>query len=172
MKIIGMTALLYGSTYLDAAIRSIIDNVDEHYILYCPHSSHGHNSGILPPASESESILHEIAWNAAGTKLRWVNGDWQQENEQRNSIFHYAPDADAIVVVDSDEVYEDGLVQEALEVGFDMRCGQLRLSFTHMWRSFKRGFAHDPAYPTRIVFPKQSGETVTLNTDKRIWHYD
>lgn len=171
MKIIGMTALLYGTSYLDAAIRSIIDSVDEHYILYCPHPSHGYNNGILPPASESESNLHEIAWNAAGTKLRWIRGDWQRENEQRNSIFHYAPNSDVIVIVDSDECYADGLADEAIAYGIGAGCGQLRLPFTHLWRSFRKGFAHDPAYPTRVVFPNQSGETLTMPTDKRIWHF-
>jgi hypothetical protein len=171
MKIVGMTALLYGTTYLEAAIRSIIDSVDEHYILYCPHPSHGYNNGILPPASESESNLHEIAWQAAGTKLRWIRGDWQRENEQRNAIFQYAPDADAIVIVDSDEVYTDGLAQDAIEYGLNSDVNQLRLPFVHMWRSFKRGFIHDPAYPTRVMFPKQQGVTLTMFTTKRIWHY-
>ena len=169
MKIVAMTALLYGKDYLSYAIRSIIDSVDEHYVMYCPYPSHGYNNGNLPPETESE--LHQIAWEAAGLKLRWIRGDWQRENDQRNSIFYYAPDAHAIVIVDSDEVYADGLVDEAIEYGFMARCGQLRLPFVHLWRSFKRGFAHDPAYPTRIVFPGQSGETVTMPTDKRIWHF-
>lgn len=169
MNIVGMTALLYGKTYLDAAIRSIIYDVDEYHVLYCPHPSHGYNNGILPPDTEAE--LHEIAWQAAGTKLRWHKGDWQRENEQRNSIFYYAPTADAIVIVDSDEVYEDFLAGEALDYGFRTGASQLRLPFIHLWRSFNRGFAHDPAYPTRVIFPKLSGAPQTLDTPRRIWHY-
>lgn len=164
-----MTALLYGKSYLKAAIESIIDSVNEHHILYCPHPSHGYNNGILPPDTEQE--LYDIAAEAAGNKLRWHKGDWLYESEQRNSIYYYAPDADAIVIVDSDEAYADGLADEALMNGFVSKVGQLRLPFWHMWRTFKRGFAHDPAYPTRVVFPKQSGATYTLPTNKVIWHY-
>lgn len=169
MKVVGMTALLYGKSYLEAAIKSIIDSVQEHHVLYCPHPSHGYNNGILPPESEDE--LYAIAKSAAGEKLRWWRGDWQRENEQRNSIFYYAPDADAIVVLDSDEVYADYLAHDALEWGFSAKCGQLRLPFIHLWRSFKRGFAHDPAYPTRLIFPKQSGATETMSTNRAIWHF-
>lgn len=171
MKIVGMTALLYGTTYLKYAIQSIIDVVDEHYILYCPHPSHGYNNGILPPASESEDNLHQLAYEAAGKKLRWIKGDWQHEDEQRNSIFYYAPDSDAIIIVDSDEVYEDGLALQGLVRGLKLGTNHLRIPFCHLWRSFKRGFAHDPAYPTRMVFPKQSGAGVELPTDKVIWHF-
>jgi hypothetical protein len=168
-KIVAYTALHYGKTYLDAAIRSIIYDVDEYHVLYCPHPSHGYNNGMLPPDTEEE--LHAIAWEAAGTKLRWHKGDWQRENDQRNSIFQYAPTADAIVIVDSDEVYEDFLVGEALALGFRVGCNQLRLPFIHLWRSFNRGFSRDPAYPTRVLFPKQSGRTETLATGRSIWHY-
>lgn len=169
MKVVGCTALLYGKTYLDAAIRSIIDAVDEHHVLYCPHPSHGYNNGMPPPESEAE--LLEIAWGAAGNKLRWWKGDWNYENEQRNSILYYAPDSDAIVVVDSDEIYADGLAEDAIQYGVSTQCHQLRLPFVHMWRSFWRGFAHDPAYPTRVIFPKQPGAIVTMPTERRIWHY-
>lgn len=168
-KIVGCTALLYGKTYLEAAIRSVIDSVEEHHVLYCPHPSHGYNNGILPPDTEDE--LHDIAWKAAGKKLRWNKGDWQRENEQRSSILYYAPNADAIVIVDSDEIYADHLAHDAIEWGLASGCGQLRLPFIHMWRTFKRGFTHDPAYPTRIVFPKQSGATETMPTNRSIWHY-
>lgn len=166
---VGMTALLYGKTYLDAAIRSIIDSVEEYHVLYAARPSHGHPLDI--PAPDSEDELHEIAWQAAGSKLRWHVGTWVYEHEQRGAIHQVAPDADVIVIVDSDEVYEDGLAADAIAFGLSVGCRQLLLPFTHLWRSFSRGFAHDPAYPTRLFFPKQHGETVTLPTTKRVWHY-
>lgn len=171
MKVIAYTALQYGRDYLAPAICALIDEVSEWHILYSPNGSHGRRSQI--PCPDTEDELHEIAWQAAGLKLHWHKGEWLHENEQRNSIYKYAPDADAIVIVDSDEIYEDGLLRDALNYGSKLTvyCHQLRLPFTHMWRSFKRGFAHDPAYPTRIVFPNQWGETVTLPTKQRIWHY-
>lgn len=169
MKIIGCMALHYGMDYLEYAIRSVIDSVNEFHVLYAALPSHGSRSGLICPDSEND--LHATAWQAAGTKLRWHYGDWRYENEQRESIYHYAPEADAIITIDSDELYQDGMVDEAVAYGHVHRCKSLRLPFTHMWRSFRRGFAHDPAYPTRVVFPKQMGEAVTLPTDKRIWHY-
>jgi hypothetical protein len=103
MKVIGYTALRYGADYLGYAIRSIIDQVDEHHILYATRPSHGHASDV--PCPETEDQLHEIAWQAAGSKLRWHRGDWTYEGQQRNSILQFAPDADCIISVDSDEIY-------------------------------------------------------------------
>ncbi len=169
MKIIAYMALHYGLDYIEAAIRSVIDSVDEFHVLYAAQPSHGSRSGLMCPDSEND--LHAAAWQAAGVKLHWHYGDWRYENDQRNSIHHYVPDADAIVIVDSDEVYQDGMATDAIQYGLSVGCRSLRLPFTHMWRAFNKGFAHDPAYPTRVVFPKQMGEAVTLPSRKRIWHY-
>jgi hypothetical protein len=169
MKTVAYCALHYGKPYLSYAIRSVIDAISEFHVLYSDKPSHGYTSIYTCPDTEDE--LHQIAWDAAGTKLRWHKDTWQQENQQRNSISNYAPDADVVLVVDSDEAYADGLADEAIAYGIGAGCNQLRLPFTHMWRSFKRGFAHDPAYPTRIVFPKQRGQTITMPTTKRVWHY-
>lgn len=168
-NIIGYMALLYGKSYMDAAIRSIIDSVDEMWFLYALKPSHGGATNAVCPDKRDD--LKAIAYNAAGSKTRWVDGLWTYEGQQRDSINQYAPNADVIVVADSDEVYSDGMAKEAIEYGLRIGCKRLRLPFTHLWRSFHRGFAHDPAYPERVIFPKQSGETVTLPTDKRIWHF-
>lgn len=169
MKIIAYCALHYGVNFLESAIRSVIDNVSEFHVLYAAQPSHGSRSGLVCPDSEND--LHARAWEAAGLKLRWHSGSWLQENEQRNAIHYYAPDATAIVIVDSDEAYEDGMAEDAIQYGLSVGCRSLRLPFVHMWRTFTRGFAHDPAYPTRVLFPNQMREAVTLPSDKRVWHY-
>lgn len=169
MKVVSLTCLLYGKDFLDAALRSVVDSVDETYILYSAVGSHGHMTDAQCPETRDE--LYVIARQAAGDKLVWIDGRWGWEGQQRDSIFQYAPDADVILVVDSDEVYADGLAQDAIAFAQSADVRNIRLPFTHLWRSFHRGFAHDPAYPTRVICPKIAGDETTMPTNKRIWHY-
>lgn len=163
MKVIGYTALRYGADYLGYAIRSIIDNVDEHHILYATRPSHGHSSDAVCPDSEDE--LHEIAWQAAGSKLKWHRGEWVYEGEQRNSILQYAPDADVIIAVDSDEIYQPKLIDfmmQGVRAHEDFQpFHYMRVPFIHYWRSFHKCVLHDPAYPIRMIFPKVKPELGT-----------
>src|SRR5688572_11569683 len=115
MRIVCYIALLYGSDFMNHAIRSIIDDVDSVVVLYSPVGSHGHQSDM--PCPDSRETLYEIASNAAGDKLRWFDGLWAHEGQQRDSIFQIVPDADVIVVLDSDEVWLPGLLNDAIEHG-------------------------------------------------------
>lgn len=155
MKIVAYTALKYGKDYLGYAIRSMINHVDEYHVLYATQPSHGHSSDL--PCPDTEAELHEIAWQAAGTKLRFHYGNWQYEGQQRNAILDYAPDADAIISVDSDEIYSEKLIENityyAGSVGNHAPYRYIRVPFIHYWRSFNRCVLHDPAYPARITFP-------------------
>jgi len=63
------------------------------------------------------------------------------------------PDADAIVVLDADEIWGPGLAELALaqhSAGFR----NLYVPIIHYWRSFRRCVLHDPAFPVRVIFPK------------------
>lgn len=165
-KIVAYTALRYGADYLGWAIRSAIDLVDEWHILYAKQPSHGHWSAV--PCPESEAELYDIARQTAGTKLIWHAGDWSQEGQQRGAIYEFAPDADAILVVDSDEIYSPLLLQTVERNIASQPNGAparyWRLPFIHYWRSFNRCILHDPAYPERLIFPKHAigGVTVPL----------
>ena len=155
MKTIAYTALHYGSEYLASAIRAAVNYVDEWHCLYTPHPSHGHNSSAICPDTETD--LHEIAWQAAGSKLRWHVGNWHYEGQQRNSIHQYAPDADAILIVDSDEIYSEKLLENVASL-IQLTSGYtgyrtLRLPFVHFYRDFRHAVIHDPAYPQRVIFP-------------------
>lgn len=171
MNIVGYSALLYGADFLNHAIRSIIDDVDSYVVLYSPIGSHGHRSDAICP--DSRETLYDIASNAAGDKLRWFDGEWDYEGQQRDSIFTIVPDADVIVVLDSDECYSPGLVSAAIEHGLRENVREVRIPLLHHWRSFYKGFTHDPAAPTRIIFPKvRSGATTyTPDADHRLLHY-
>lgn len=154
MKTVGFCALHYGKDYLAYAIRSVIDAVDEMHFAYTPVGSHGHRSERACPESREE--LYEIARQASGGKFHWHEGTWGYEGQQRDSIHTYAPDADAIIVVDADELYP-------AEFNFRGYCewgaktdvnSRIRLPMVHAWRSFHRWVLHDPAMPERIIFPK------------------
>ena len=106
MKIVAYTALHYGAEYLPWAIRSVIDAVDEYYVLYSDIGSHGHHTLAVCPDNRAQ--LFDLAREAAGGKLRWIDGRWAHEGYQRDSIFSHVPDADAIVVLDADEIWQAG----------------------------------------------------------------
>lgn len=171
-KIVGYVALLYGREFLHSAIRSVIDSVDEMYIIYdaTEHGSHGTQTQYPCPDKRHELI--EIAWDACKGKMHWQQDAFVHEGHQRMSIHRYAPDADAILVVDSDEIYEDGLADEAIEFALTKtQARTVRIPFQHQWRSFHRGFLHDPAYPHRVIVPKRQEADDTMHTDKRVWHF-
>ncbi len=112
MRIVGFMALHYGLDYIQYAIESIIDFVDVLHIAYSPVGSHGAVTAV--PCPESERDLRALAHKAAGRKLVWHHGRWPHEGAQRDMIYEYEPDADIIVVCDSDEVWDGELIKDAL----------------------------------------------------------
>jgi hypothetical protein len=152
MRVVSYTALHYGLDFLEYAIRSVIDHVDEHHVIYTPIGSHGHRTDRACPDSRDD--LYAAALRGAGDKLRWHEGTWPYEGAQRESIHEYAPDADVIIVVDSDEIWPDGLPQHAISRAFQYEVDQWRVPMVHFWRSFNRAIIHDPAYPVRVLRPK------------------
>jgi hypothetical protein len=169
VKIIGYVALHYGAAFLGYAIRSIIDSVDELWVLYTPAGSHGHSTNV--PCPETKEELQQIAWDAAREKLHWVDGYWAWEGQQRDAIHKLCPDADLVLVLDSDEIWADGLAELAIEAALGFGCRTLRLPFIHYWRSFHRGFKHDPAYPVRVINPHVPSGEATLSAAKYINHF-
>lgn len=153
MKVIAYTALHYGRDYLAWAIRSVIDAIDEYHVLYTSEGSHGHRNGARCPETRDE--LYAIAQQAAGSKLRWHDGIWAYEGQQRDSIFQYAPDADVILVLDADEIWPQALVETIVSLPAKYApVRTLRPQMIHFWRSFSRCVLHDPAWPERVIYPK------------------
>lgn len=163
MRIVAYTALLYGKDFLAHAIRSIIDEVDEYIILYTPIGSHGHRTDI--PCPDTREELYDIAYEAAGEKLRWFDSTWDFEGQQRDSIFTVAPDADVIVVLDSDEVWPEGLLVSAIEGTSHWGARDIRMPMVHFWRSLKQAILHDPACPIRLIYPRAQGGAQTFTPD-------
>ncbi len=174
MKTIAYTALHYGKDYLASAIRSVIDAVDEYHVLYTPTGSHGHYSAM--PCPESREELYEIARQAAGDKFHWHEGAWAWEGQQRDAIHTLVPDADVVLVLDADEVWSKRLAEffvASARTG-TMRGERYRVPIIHYWRSFHRCVLHDPAYPERLILPKNKGggsSTVTIPDVRPIHHF-
>jgi hypothetical protein len=161
MKVISYTALHYGSDYLGYAIRSVIDHVDQHWILYSDVGSHGHRTDAVNPDTREQ--LMDIAIEAAGDKLGWIDGKWDYEGAQRETIHQIAADADVILVVDADEVWSEDLVKTSLSYIRGMGLTRnIRLPIIHYWRSFYRCVLHDPAFPIRIILPKNTRQSEPL----------
>lgn len=157
MKVIAYVALHYGKDYLGWSIRSVIDHIDELHVIYTPVGSHGHRT--TTPCPETRDELFAIAAQAAGSKLRWHEGTWPYEGAQRDSIHQYAPDADAILVLDADEIWSIETVEATLLAARYEQARTYRVPIIHYWRSFHRCILHDPAFPTRLILPKvRSGE--------------
>lgn len=171
-KIIGFMALHYGADYLRAAIRSVLPYIDEMHIAYSATPSHGFQSGL--PCPDTKAQLYALAKSQAGGKLRWHDNDgsWRHEGQQRDSIYTLAPDADIIIVVDSDEIYPQPMIERIIELSLTVTnsippARYIRLPFIHFYRHFQHCILHDPAYPIRIIYPRISatyGET-TWNPD-------
>lgn len=157
MKIISFTALHYGLDYLRDALLSVIDVVDEAWVLYTPIGSHGHRTDT--PCPEHMADLYEAALDAAGDKLRWYAGTWGYEGEQRDAIYQLAPDADVILTLDSDEVWPGGLAEAAIAELLASGARDGRMALIHFWRSFGRAMLNDAAAPIRIVNRNGEGET-------------
>jgi len=151
--VIAFVALHYGTDYLKWAIRSVIDHVDKVYIAYSSHGSHGSQTEVSCPDTRAELLM--IAQYAAKEKLHWYEGDWCQENEQRNSIYAEAPDADMILVLDSDEIWRRDMVERVLRTAWQGDKRFYRCHGIHFWRSLWKAVANDYAAPERVICPKR-----------------
>lgn len=163
-----MMALHYGIEFLPWAVRSVIEDVDEFWFIHTPVGNHAGGPSDLPlPESEHPAALYEAAREAAGDKFRWYSqSGWRSEGEQRDTIFRLAPDADRILVVDSDEIYGPGLAAAALAASAsrpDIR--NWRLPFIHLWKDFSHAIIHDPAYPVRLINPRAAGGEATFDAE-------
>lgn len=171
MKVISYTCLHYGVEYLEYALRSVIDAVDEAWILYTPVGSHGSRTDKVCPDSRDD--LFAAATRGAGDKLRWFEGEWLNEGQQRETIHLLVPDADAILVVDADEIWPEHYAKFVANIESNWHYGspylprvqRYRLPMIHYWRSFYRAILHDPAFPERIIFPNAPAGSFTYRED-------
>lgn len=168
MKTIAVMALLYGKPYIQSAIRSVIDAVSELWILYTPMPSHGTRQTALPNPDTHDELL-ALATQAAGSKLRWRAGVWHGEGYQRDSIYRFAPDADIILTVDSDEIWLPSQLELLLRTA---RAGTVRQYLAYempFWRSFWRAIPDRLCAPTRAVNTQHALGTQATDASLPTW---
>jgi hypothetical protein len=175
MKVVAYTALHYGRTYLKEAIRSIIDLVDEYYVFYSKVGSHG--SQTKEPCPDTRESLFSSAYLAARNKMKWYDGVWARESDQRAEIHERCPGADVVVVLDADEIWSSAARDALINYIARYKDGEItsrRITFAmiHFWRSFYQGITDDLSAPPRVIFPKLKEDTsVIKEPNARLLHF-
>lgn len=158
--IYGLMILHYGKDYIGYSASSVLDHVNKLFIFYTEKPSHGHSTDLKCPESETD-LLHGLSAVVKGEQLRkveWIKKEWSNEGQHRNEIFKIAKPDDIIVVVDSDEVWN----QDALRIGIEQvsshghNC-RMRFPFVHYWRSFDY-VCYEPCLPVRIMRGEANGQ--------------
>lgn len=163
--IIGYTMLHYGTDYLAYALRSIVQYVDKHVIVYSPSPTFGHATAL--PCPDSRDDLYAIAEGVLGKKLDW------RENLPQNygTVIDLYPQARLIIEVDADEVYPDALIVSLFRNFRHMRARYYRLPMIHHWRSFDYA-CHDAGWPVRMCIPGNSdGTAMSPDMPAHIHHF-
>lgn len=160
MKIIACTILHYGIEWLHWSMRSVEDFVDEHRIYYTPKPSHGHQSGLQCPESREE--LKAVA-DSHGAY--WHDGVYAREGDHRDFAYKDCMDngADAVLVVDADEVWPPEVLQKAIAIVEDAPRQNYCVNMIHFWRSLSWACS-DNMFPLRIVVPNATKEAYLSST--------
>lgn len=169
-KVISLTILHYGLDYLEWALRSIRDEVDECYVLYTPAGSFGFQSDTHCPEREPE--LHDAAKRGAGYKLRWHKGHYYSEGLHRDMINRLCRDYTYMMVVDADEIWQAGLASDVIH-HFERHPEQksVRIATPQFWRSFWRGMPNDGLYAEHGWKAGQGVPGAYLESDKKLFHF-
>lgn len=172
-RVAAIICLHFGLPYIEYAMRSVLDVVDQYIIMYSPVANHGvYKPGLACPETRDE--LADVAFSVAPECTRWFGHDgWHGEGEQFKAGWAYT-DADVIVKLDADELWPPGLLADAIAYGIEQQAREIRVPLVHYWRSFHKAFTHDPAAPGRIYLREfTSGETTYTppETMGRIHHF-
>lgn len=169
--IIAYYALHYGKDYLGWSIKSVYDFVDQIYILYTPNPSYGHGrTGIGNPDSRQDLKDAAHMFGDPKNKIKWQEGQWHTEGEHRGTIIGIANsiNAEMILVVDSDEIWDPKVLEKALQ---DSRQSARRENCIRMltfWKSFS-WVCHDEMLPTRVISPRKPEGKFFLTG--RVFHF-
>lgn len=149
-------ALHYGSDYLGWSIRSIYDHVDQIHILYTDKPSHGHSSPLPNPDSREKLKKSSLTFGDPGNKIKWHEGHWGWEGQQRDTIFEIAKreGADTVLVVDADEIWPEDVIKKALEEGDASPVRNNLIRMHTFWRSFS-WTCTDEMMPVRLIYPNK-----------------
>lgn len=167
-----VVCLHMGLDYLPYAIRGVMAEVDEVFVMYSPVPNHGTFHSPIP-CPDTRDALFGAVFEVAPDTARWFEyGLWRSEGEQFKAAWPHT-DADVIVKLDADEMWSPGLLADAIAHGITQQAREIRVPLVHYWRSFHKGFTGDPAAPGRIYLRDfESGETTYAPSDAmgRIHH--
>jgi hypothetical protein len=174
MKVHSLTILHYGKDYLSYALRSIYHNVDKLHIFYTPTPSHGHSVNTPPIETKEELIKAAYAYDP-DNKIVWydivgVTHEGMQRDIALKTI--EAAGAELVVVVDYDEVWGYGTLDELLCQVYDHGKARNNLvNMTHLWRSFN-WCCKDEGWPVRIIDLRQdNNDTFYIPKEYDVYHF-
>ena len=152
MRTLAYMPLHYGKDYLEYALHSIHDHVDEVLILYTARPSYGHVGKIPNPDSKEELFaickkFHKVTWQEV------INVTRENEHRQRAITYGQNNKYDVLIAVDSDEIWKPGSVREVISEVKDSKFrfhGIAGSQWLHFWRNHKE-VNTDGFYPMRAV---------------------
>lgn len=158
MKITAYCALHYGAEWLEWAIRSVADLVDEYHLFYTPHPSHGHKTGMSIPEGESKEVLKSIADIFPNTVWHDVDQFWR-EGDHRDYCERYLTEqgSDLIIWNDADEVWDIDELSEHIEHAWYNPYKYYRVHALHFWCGVN-WVCRDECMPVRLIKPSGDGE--------------
>lgn len=155
-------AVHFGLDYLEWAVRSVKDGVDQIHILYADKPSYGYSvPGAVCPDSEEE-LRAAAARGAGSTRLEWHHiKDTRTEGEHKNNAYRIsqALGAEAFTLMDADEVWDPASLVQSFDYVCKSRSNtRWQCHFHHFWRSWKYTIS-DHFMPIRIVDMKAPHRT-------------
>lgn len=156
MKILAYCALHYGAEWLEWAIRSMIDLVDEYHVFYTPHPSHGYQTRRKMPGGEDRDTLYNIA---SLFDVTWHDVDqFYQEGDHRDYCVVQLTDrgADIIVWQDADEVWDLDELSNSLDFVVEHDARNYGVHAMHFWRGVN-WVCLDECMPIRFIKPSGHG---------------
>lgn len=169
MKVLGFMPIHYGKEYLEASLKSIVDECEKVLIAYTPNPSHGFSSINYCPDSKDD--IYNICVSVLGSKLIWSENTYNAENKHREAVMDYASDYDLVLSVDADEVYEPKELRSALEYAYNNKQRYYGLKgYINFWRCFD--FAcFDGFRPVRIENLRNNNTEQNLECPLTVYHF-
>jgi hypothetical protein len=149
-------ALHYGKEWLKWSMRSVREHVDEIHVFYVSKPSHGTQTPIPCPETETEirDIVDEF------DAVWWECPHFHWEGEHRDfavNVLKHQRKADTILVVDGDEVWTPEHLTYAILAAEKCNTRNNLVYMRHFWRSLK-WVCDDLAAPVRILRPNGIGD--------------
>lgn len=174
MNVTAYYILHYGAEWLNWSMKSILSLVDNVRIFYTPTPSHGHTTDLQLPIGEDKDILQSIvsSWSMFGSRITWYDcGPFRHEGEHRElaAKICFENNADIVVVVDADELWDYNVLLNAIAYAKDSKARTFRIGMRHFWRSLW-WVCDDPAMPTRIIKRQGDGEEYIGDSVGKVFH--